>query len=84
MPHHWSGWPGAYCTRCGAEDAIENAMALGWYEPGTEHLLGGAWKSAEHEELCNLLNSKCPRDDILGVEFFKKIEELKKRIELVS
>jgi hypothetical protein len=28
MKHHrWSGWPGAYCLDCGAEDPIEAALA---------------------------------------------------------
>ena len=22
-PHHWSGWPGAYCFDCGMEDQME-------------------------------------------------------------
>lgn len=25
--HWWSGWPGAYCLKCGAEDAMENCLA---------------------------------------------------------
>lgn len=27
--HRWSGWPGAYCLDCGAEDPREIAMADG-------------------------------------------------------
>lgn len=26
-PHHWSGWPGAFCLDCGASDANEEALA---------------------------------------------------------
>jgi hypothetical protein len=26
--HHWSGWPGAHCLRCGMEDPTEVCMAL--------------------------------------------------------
>lgn len=26
-PHHWSGWPGAYCLDCGCDDPLENALA---------------------------------------------------------
>lgn len=29
--HRWSGWPGAYCLDCGAEDPIEIALADGNY-----------------------------------------------------
>jgi hypothetical protein len=25
--HRWSGWPGAYCLDCGAEDAVERCVA---------------------------------------------------------
>lgn len=27
--HRWSGWPGAWCLDCGAEDANEAAIAGG-------------------------------------------------------
>lgn len=27
--HRWSGWPGAWCLDCGAEDPIEAAFAEG-------------------------------------------------------
>jgi hypothetical protein len=27
--HRWSGWPGAYCLDCGAEDPREIAIATG-------------------------------------------------------
>lgn len=29
--HRWSGWPGAYCLDCGAEDPREVALADGRY-----------------------------------------------------
>ncbi len=25
--HNWSGWPGAFCSRCGATQALEEALA---------------------------------------------------------
>lgn len=28
--HHWSGWPGAFCLKCGSEDPCEVALANGW------------------------------------------------------
>lgn len=27
--HKWSGWPGAYCLLCGAEDPYERALVDG-------------------------------------------------------
>lgn len=24
--HQWSGWPGAYCLKCGTEDPLESAI----------------------------------------------------------
>jgi hypothetical protein len=27
--HHWSGWPGAYCLDCGAQDRTEVCVADG-------------------------------------------------------
>lgn len=27
--HKWSGWPGAFCLNCGAEDPLEIALADG-------------------------------------------------------
>ena len=26
--HRWSGWPGAFCLDCGAEDQIEYCIAV--------------------------------------------------------
>jgi hypothetical protein len=30
--HRWSGWPGAFCLNCGAEDPREIALAMDDYE----------------------------------------------------
>ena len=43
--HHWSGWPGAYCLHCGAEDPIEIALADNTYD-----LVTDVWESAEVED----------------------------------
>jgi hypothetical protein len=40
--HHWSGWPGATCLKCGTSDAMELAIADGSYDPFTD-----AWVSPE-------------------------------------
>lgn len=31
--HHWSGWPGAFCLDCGAEDPWEIAVGNNYYDP---------------------------------------------------
>lgn len=41
--HHWSGWPGAHCYKCGTEDPDEIALADGKWWPDAEGKI--AWKS---------------------------------------
>ena len=33
--HKWSGWPGAYCFKCGIEDPMEIAIGREYYDPYT-------------------------------------------------
>ena len=69
--HNWSGWPGAYCQKCGCEQAIENALALNWYDiwplkpeeigpDGKDY--GVWWKSDTHKLYVDLCDSQCPAD----------------------
>jgi hypothetical protein len=53
--HKWSGWPGAYCLLCGAEDALENALALNWYDPIT-----GKFDTEEHKKQVIEAQNNCP------------------------
>ena len=53
--HRWSGWPGAYCLLCGAEDAMEVAVADGWYDPFTMK-----WDAEEHRRLVVEAHNNCP------------------------
>lgn len=53
-PHHWSGWPGAYCLHCGAEDPMEYAVAMNLYNPFTR-----TWINDEEETKC-MKASICP------------------------
>jgi hypothetical protein len=39
-PHHFSGWPGAFCLDCGAEDANELAI----YEPDYHLCIEWEWE----------------------------------------
>ena len=75
MAHNWSGWPGAYCTRCGAEDAFENARGMGWVDlvGGDEEMPVEKWKSEKHKQLVLLCNSSCAAD--MTPEEYKKITE---------
>ena len=52
--HRWSGWPGAYCLNCGAEHALENALALGWYDPVTD-----TWDTEEHKQIVEEADCFC-------------------------
>ncbi len=33
--HQWSGWPGAYCQKCGADDFMELAIGRSVFDPYT-------------------------------------------------
>jgi hypothetical protein len=58
MPQHkWSGWPGAYCLKCFAEDPYEIALADNTYDPFT-----GKWISEEAEAQANY-DCWCPVED---------------------
>ena len=43
--HRWSGWPGAYCLKCGADDPMEYAIGMNYYDPWT-----GLWDTEEHRQ----------------------------------
>jgi hypothetical protein len=34
--HRWSGWPGAFCLRCGIEDPLETLIAIEVINPPDE------------------------------------------------
>ena len=57
--HKWyMGWPGNFCLKCGADDPIELAMAMGWYEP-----LEDKYDIDEHKELVKSMLVNCPFSD---------------------
>lgn len=69
MSHNWSGWPGSYCTKCLVEHALENAIGMGWFDPG--HPGDGTtdnppqeerWLSDVHRQLVHLCDSNCAAD----------------------
>lgn len=63
MAHVWSGWPGAYCTRCGAEQVLEIALADGWtWFEGDMDSPDRGWKSPDHVELVRLCDGFCYAD----------------------
>ena len=74
MSHNWTlSWPGNFCTRCGAEDALENAIALGWYDPMSE-----TWQSEDKRKLVGLCNEHClPKlTEAEQVSIIKEMNEL--------
>lgn len=54
--HAWSGHPGAFCLKCGAECLIELAIGTGLYNPFTE-----VWVSPEAQE--EYTDKPCPVSD---------------------
>ena len=51
--HRWSGWPGAYCMYCFADDLIEIAIGNGYFDPFIDQ-----WDSEEHK--AEYTNKPCP------------------------
>lgn len=64
--HKWSGWPGAYCLKCGSEDAMENAIGLDWYDPYED-----TWDTPEHREEVRQ-TFECPVTDLEWAEHLEK------------
>jgi hypothetical protein len=58
--HQWSGWPGAFCLRCGAGNVLETAVADSWLDfgEGQEEV----WRSEDHKELVHLCDDFCYED----------------------
>lgn len=56
--HHWSGWPGAVCYKCGAPDPDEVALADNkWHiegEPGSGNEVI-VWNDERDKEECERL-----------------------------
>lgn len=53
--HKFSGWPGATCLLCHAGDALEDALAMNWYDP-----ISGEFDTEEHKnDVCKAQNN-CP------------------------
>lgn len=40
--HRWSGWPGAWCLKCGIGDPMEYAIGNSYYDPYTN-----TWQDSE-------------------------------------
>ena len=52
--HTWSGWPGAYCLKCGIDDPLEKAIALNWCD-----VLTNKWDTEKHKKEVEAILSKC-------------------------
>jgi hypothetical protein len=53
--HRWSGWPGAWCLDCGAEDPVEVALAEGNFQEVTDDSEMGF-----HYEFPGVVVTECP------------------------
>jgi len=53
--HRYNGWPGAFCLLCGSEDAMEIAIADGWYDPWDK-----TWDTEEHRLQVEKNQNSCP------------------------
>lgn len=73
--HNWSGWPGAFCQKCGTEDALENAMALNWVNiyPDENNTPVETWISVQHKEYVYFVNNNCRAD--MNIEQLQEFEE---------
>lgn len=60
--HWWSGWPGAWCMKCGAEHLLEIAIGCGYYDPFTD-----TWDTEEHR--AEYTDGPCP---ISNAEYTQK------------
>ena len=49
--HWWSGWPGAYCLKCGAEDKNEVCIARGCECPCHEEFWAGYEQYLREEQV---------------------------------
>jgi len=54
--HRWSGWPGAFCLKCGVEDLMEVAIGCSYYDPFTD-----TWKSEELKK--EFTQKPCPCEE---------------------
>lgn len=53
VPHRWSGWPGAWCLDCGAEDRTKIALADGEFdisEDGETLIVHAGYENADCPE----------------------------------
>ena len=63
--HRWSGWPGAFCLKCGQDDKMETAISCCLFDPYTE-----TWKEGVNPE--DYYNGKCLVSDEEHEEQLKK------------
>ena len=68
--HDWSGWPGAFCINCHAEQVLELALADNWYDP-----IDAKFKTPEHQELQELCDCYCGWKMIKQPAEFTKIQD---------
>lgn len=66
--HFWSGWPGAFCQKCGCEDAMEIAIGNSDYDPYSDTWISETTR-LEYARSKSL--QPCPISDQEYVEYMK-------------
>jgi hypothetical protein len=75
-PHRWSGWPGAYCQDCHADDVIETALGCDLLD--IDEYGHCKWCDEETKEYFEFINSHC----LAGLPQEEK-DEIRKQAELL-
>lgn len=86
--HQWSGWPGAYCLKCGADHMLEMALAEGWVDCGPtpeNPEPPNSWTNPDHHKLVDLCDGNCYADMTFEeIEIFdKQVRELCEKLNLL-
>lgn len=86
MGHNWSGWPGAFCLRCGAEHALETAIAQGWFQPDQDSPGGGKWTHEAYKNYVHYVDGICGADLSAGerLEAINRVKALAEAVELLA
>ena len=76
--HRWSGWPGAWCLDCGADDPFEVALAKGEWDtvedPATGETTGIVFKAPGAEERLKAL-LVCPEPGSKRFDPYARLSE---------
>lgn len=67
--HHWSGWPGAFCLKCGSVDPNEQALADGLIhfveDPNDPEAIMEVWTGTPDQKAALIAAGVCPVKGVL-------------------